>query len=199
MIKIIKDEVKDVDLRPVDEFINDIEKSDFHGRPGEQHYKLLGYISQQFTDTKLIDIGTRRGSSAVALSLNSSNKVVSYDIKKWPGADAYVSPPINVKYLIEDLVCVDGITSAICGYSPFIMLDIDPHEGNREKLFIDLLDKYNYKGILLLDDISSLWPGMLNMWNSLSSKFDNMKYDLTDIGHFSGTHILDFSQSLEII
>lgn len=47
---------------------------------GKEHYKLLSYFSMQFNGATIIDIGTHRGSSALALSYNPTNTVYTFDI-----------------------------------------------------------------------------------------------------------------------
>ena len=46
----------------------------------KEHYKLLAYLSSFFNNETIVDIGTYRGLSALALSYNSSNKIITYDI-----------------------------------------------------------------------------------------------------------------------
>lgn len=46
----------------------------------EEHYQLLAYLSTRFDNKTLFDIGTLKGYSALALSYNPSNRVISYDI-----------------------------------------------------------------------------------------------------------------------
>ncbi len=68
--------------------------------------------------------------------------------------------------------------------SPFIMLDID-HSGKTEKEILDFLVDNNWHGHLLLDDIY-LNNAMKDFWNNITLE----KYDLTHIGHFSGTGLV---------
>ena len=48
---------------------------EFFGDCGRQHYRLLMYLTNQFNNVDIFDIGTHRGSSALALSHNKKNKV----------------------------------------------------------------------------------------------------------------------------
>ena len=52
-------------------------------------------------------------------------------------------------------------------------------------LILDFLIDNNWHGKLLLDDIN-LNQEMKNFWNGISHE----KYDLTDIGHWSGTGLV---------
>ena len=54
--------------------------SEFYEKPGKQHYRLLSYFSSIFNDSNILDIGTHRGSSALALTYNKSNTIHSFDI-----------------------------------------------------------------------------------------------------------------------
>lgn len=147
------------------------EVSDFHNK-GE-HYNLLSSISHRFNKVKLYDIGTYKGNSAVALSSNPANLVISYDIGYYVDVDR----PVNVEFRIGNFYYdVDVIKS------PFILFDIDPHNGADELEFYEKLLQAGYKGIVLFDDIH-LNSEMKYFWNSIKNK----KFDLTNIGHWSGT------------
>ena len=50
----------------------------FNMLSGEEHYRLLRFVSSYYS--LIFDIGTYRGYSALALSFGS-DKVVSYDVK----------------------------------------------------------------------------------------------------------------------
>ena len=50
--------------------------------PGISEYQLYAYLSTKFNDSIILDIGTRYGGSALALSFNESNHVRSYDIEE---------------------------------------------------------------------------------------------------------------------
>ena len=58
------------------------------------------------------------------------------------------------------------------------------HDGEFEQEFADYLTEINYKGLVMFDDIH-LNSEMSNFWDGL----ENEKYDLTDIGHHTGTGI----------
>ena len=64
------------------------------------------------------------------------------------------------------------------------MFDVDPHDGIIEREFLNWLDANNYKGIVFFDDIH-LNPAMQAIWDSINKE----KYDLTDLGHYSGSGI----------
>jgi len=191
MIKIVREDVN-IDLGYLMGHIGGADSPNFNKPAGVEHYRLLAYISTLFNNKLLIDIGTRWGSSAVALSHNPTNKIISYDIK-----DAGRQfPPANVEYRIQNIINPEDIGDILDAV--FILIDIDPHNGGLERHLIDCLSDREYKGILMLDDISSEWASLERMWNELPPEYDNIKYDVTDIGHMTGSHILDFSGELVI-
>jgi predicted O-methyltransferase YrrM len=151
---------------------------------GKEHYRLLANISMQMPDNSIIaDIGTSQGLSALALSYNSNVKVISYDIVDTSKFTHSMAKKGNIEFIIKDaLLDIDRIK-----YASVIMLDIDPHDGIQEKNFINLLEKVNYKGIIVCDDIN-LNDAMRSWWSSVKQK----KMDVTVYGHFSGTGIIIF-------
>jgi len=168
---------------------NDLDERIFN-KSGEQHYRLLTYFSLLYNNSIIFDIGTNSGSSAVALSYNSTNTVYSFDIEnKIKNND--IRKIKNISFIIANLwneptmmFWKNKLLS-----SSVIFLDIDPHEGTMEYVFYKFLLANKYKGILICDDVW-MFKGMRdNFW----SKIDGGKYDLTSVGHFSGTGIIDFS------
>jgi hypothetical protein len=149
----------------------------FFAETGE-HYSLLSSISKLYENVTIYDIGTHGGLSALALSSNQKNNVVSYDIENF----VCVDKPDNVEFKLGDFYEDENILN-----SPLIMFDIDPHDGVKEKKFVDWLIENNYKGTVIFDDIN-LNDEMKNFWNSIEQE----KYDITEKGHWSGTGIVFF-------
>lgn len=144
----------------------------------KEHYKLLSFLSFKFNNSIIYDIGTYRGLSAIALAANKTNKVISYDIENF----IETSIPDNVEFIIGNCYNDANILQ-----SPLICLDVDPHDGVFEPKFITWLHENNYKGLLVLDDIH-LNKSMEKCWNEITLE----KYDVTEIGHYSGTGIVVF-------
>lgn len=151
-------------------------------RPGE-HYKLLSYLASRFNDTTLIDAGTYQGYSAMALAQNPSNRVKSYDIMTL--SFPFLQPYTNVELLNRDIN--EESKEVLCN-APLISLDIDPHDGFQEARFVDKLINIDYQGYVICDDIH-LNGNMRNWWLSVTLP----KYDITDIGHLSGTGLICFN------
>ena len=145
---------------------------------GKEHYKLLAYLST-FVEGTIYDIGTYKGLSAIALSFNQSNKVISYDIEN----HLNVQCPENVVFRIGDFHGDPELLN-----SPLILFDIDPHNGEKEKQFIQYLVDKQYKGVVIFDDIYYN-DDMTRFWNQVEQE----KVDLTGVGHWSGTGAVVFN------
>lgn len=144
-----------------------------------EHYKLLKYLANQYNNTCILDIGTREGCSCLALAQNPTNQIISYDILNC--VLPYSLP--NVTFKRKNIFFEDN---SVLNNAPLMLLDIDPHDGYQETLFINQLKSINYNGIIICDDIYK----MPQWWNGI----DVEKYDITYVGHFSGTGLINFSK-----
>ena len=152
----------------------------FFMEAGQEHYRLLAYIGSLYKSKTLLDIGSYQGNSAIALSHSGKNKIISYDLDTQPIIQKIKND--NIKFIKGDILTDNNLILA----SPFIMLDTY-HNGDFEQEFVDHLINIKYKGLVMFDDIH-LNNEMSNFWNGLK----NEKFDLTDIGHFSGTGLVIF-------
>ena len=57
-----------------------VDKDFYDLKSGNQEYRLYSYLTTFFNNITILDIGTSNGRSAVALSHNESNNVISYNI-----------------------------------------------------------------------------------------------------------------------
>lgn len=155
---------------------------------GKEHYKLLVEISHQLHDgANIADVGTYYGASALMLSSNPVVNVTTYDIfKVIPGEEVLtpLSRP-NVKMVVQS--GHDNIDSI--SHCDLVVLDIDPHDGKQEPVFISLLREKGFRGLLLCDDIN-LNKEMHHFWASTCP--DLKKVDVTHLGHWSGTGVIVF-------
>ena len=151
----------------------------FFMEAGQEHYRLLAYIGSLYKYKTLLDIGSYQGNSAIALA-HSGNKIISYDLYTQPIIEKIKND--NIKFIKGDILADNDLILA----SPFIMLDTY-HNGDFEQEFVDHLINIKYKGLVMFDDIH-LNNEMSNFWNGLK----NEKFDLTEIGHFSGTGLVIF-------
>lgn len=195
LIEINKNDVRKHDVSNLFHYASYQDNLDYFHFINEEHLKvhalqLYAYLSNKFNDTVILDIGTKFGNSAIALSQNKKNKVVSYDIIEWPCHKNLNKK--NIQFKIENFMedkSIDYNNVSI------ILIDVDPHDGSQEPVMIDYLKNIGWSGLLLLDDISwNDFPELKSFWKNL--KYE--KYDLTDIGHFSGTGLINFGNKYSI-
>jgi hypothetical protein len=192
IIKLSKSLVSDVDLSPLCKYLewNEQHKKYIMCPCGQEAYQLYGYLTQ-FIDGDIADVGTYYGTSALALSLNENNNVSTVDIVKCIPDNVNVLTPLDRPNIKMHVVHGQAIISKIA-QCQLVLLDIDPHDGDAEINFFDLLIQHGFKGILVADDIN-LNNGMKKFWNYIPSNYK--KYDLTSIGHWSGTGLVVFDPS----
>lgn len=182
------EEIKNSDLDVLDmtkiaDFIKSEEhKNYFLETSGKEHYRLLSYISLQNDNNKFIDIGTFKGCSAVAMSINPKSLVDSFNL--YDEIDLNHKPE-SINFYIDDVTKPEYQEKIL--NSNYIFLDTF-HDGIFEQEFLDYLESINYKGVLILDDIHYFEP-MTRFWHSINKE----KYDITNIGHWSGTGLVYFN------
>jgi hypothetical protein len=181
-LSITNEQLDNIDLFPYSQRINSSEyQGYFMSKSGQEHYRLLAYISQNDDLVDILDVGTLKGCSALAFSVNSKNKVRSFNV----GNEFDLNyTPLNAEFIIDNVL--NGNYNNIILGSKYIMLDTY-HDGTFEKEFYDYLVSINYKGYLLLDDIHLNFE-MERFWGSITKE----KYDITNIGHSTGTGIVYF-------
>lgn len=163
----------------------------FLGKPSEEHYRLLAYLADRYSDVTFVDIGTYRGASAVALAVNPANRVITFDIADClppahKGVPCARDIP-NVELRVSD--CRAHLADIIASRDvPVIMLDVDPHDGLQEAGILDMLRVSGYEGVVILDDIH-MNESMARLWLSIPEP----KRDITAVGHWSGTGLISFA------
>lgn len=179
------DDLQDINLTNLSNCIPEHQfRNYFLGSPGQEHYTLLAYFSTLYDSSTLLDIGTYKGCSSLALSYNNANSIFSFDLN---GASKNLSSyPANVTYVVDNIV--NGMYDEIILSAPFILLDTD-HDGSFERQFHSYLRKLKWNGILMLDDIK-LNNEMKSFWDSITEE----KYDISNLGHWSGTGIVKFGK-----
>lgn len=168
-------------------------------KSGKQEYRLYSYLSTFFNDAYILDIGTLYGLSAVSLSHNEQNHVISYNIvDDIQDPDNIIYNKKNITFKIKNVL--EDLNKEFVSKIKIVMIDID-HEGIIEKQIIDRLVELNYNGIIILDDIHIPWNNlkdkMKDLWEhkiTLPNKFDITKY-----GHFSGTGIIILDKNIKLI
>lgn len=157
-------------------------KEYFTDKAGTEHYRLLTYVASLVNGAAIIDLGTHIGCSCLALASNVNNTVHSFDLVN---RRIVHQPTNNYHFYLEDILQTDNIS--LFEKASIVMLDT-AHEGPFEQAVYEHLQKINWKGILLLDDIF-LNPEMIAFWNGITHE----KKDITHLGHFSGTGIVLFN------
>jgi len=184
-IEIVKDHVKELDVS----HLRDISLNQNDWLPaGQSEYRFYAYMSTWFNKTTILDIGTRTGGSALALSYNPTNKVRSYDLIE---QGASVIKKDNITWNIGDFMEDEEID---WDNVSIVMIDVDPHDGSQERVMMDWLREKGWKGILMHDDIGPGWPDIQLMWDEIPEE----KFDVTEIAHMSGTGIVNFGNAHEI-
>jgi len=179
-IKINKDDVRLLDVSALESVA--INPNDWLSA-GQSEYRLYAYLSTFFNESYILDVGTRTGGSAVALSHNPTNQVISYDLVE-QGASSGIAKE-NITFKIQDFR--DDETLEWDKVS-IIMIDVDPHDGVQEVEMMEFLKEKGWSGIILLDDIGPGWPEVQDMWDAI----EEPKIDVTDVGHMSGTGLVNF-------
>ena len=192
-IVLSKEKINVIDLSELFQYADWHPNVKFFKSEESEHYKLLSYLSKYFANELFVDIGTFYGFSALALSHNELNNIMSYDIKDWIITDSPKTAKTkeNITCIIKD--CNNDID--IISKAKIIMLDIDPHDSIEERNIIANLRKNNFKGLLVLDDIKRN-QNMKNFWETFIT--EEKKYDISEIAHWSGTGIVNFSDDIII-
>ncbi len=189
--------IESINLNEIFPYIIGKSKEEFLNN--REHYKLLAYLSSQFNNSYFTDLGTWHGASATALGANKTNTIFSFDIKSREiqcKEHGYNNENIPFFENIDFVVTKDFFRySDLILKSDLIVLDID-HSGEMEKKFLDFLIKWNYNGILIMDDIDCVYfQELKKIYDSISIE----KFNLTNVGHWSGTGLVNFNKDLEII
>ena len=184
-IKIDKDAVRKLDVSALESI--SINSNDWLSA-GQSEYRLYAWLSKQFNNTTILDVGTRTGGSALALSYNPTNQVRSYDLIE-QGASRIQKD--NITWNIGDFMQDEEID---WDNVSIVMIDVDPHDGSQERVMMDWLREKGWKGLLLHDDIGPGWPDIQLMWDEIPEP----KIDVTEIAHMSGTGLVNFGEAHEI-
>jgi hypothetical protein len=175
-------ELDKIDLSILSLNIDDIEYKDyFTSKSSIEHYRLLSYISLNNNNIKMLDIGTLKGCSALAMSINSNNEINTFNLHDQLTLKL---TPTNINIHIEDILKPEYLYLILD--SKYILLDTF-HDGTFERTFFEYLKEIKYKGYLLLDDIK-LNEEMINFWNFI----DIEKIDISHLGHSTGTGVVIF-------
>jgi len=197
-MKLIYEEIKNIDLSFLKPLITRKEHIELINAPaGQEHYKLLAYISSKLNYANIVELGTHNGTSSTALSINNTNNIRTYDIKNVYNV---LTQPSNVTRIIGNIFDIKEEQYLLD--ADFIFLDT-MHTGEFEWQVYEYLRDNGYKGFIIYDDIH--WSdNMIEFWNKIPN---DIKYDITEIGHgngsgpkgqISGTGLVDFSSNITL-
>jgi predicted O-methyltransferase YrrM len=173
--------------------VEDEDKIEFFGSTGKEHYRLLSYFSTLFNNSNIIDIGSHKGYSSLALSYNKTNTIYSFDIVDNIRQNIkYVN---NIHFFYDNLFENDGREKwkDIILSCPFIFMDVDPHNGNMELDMYNFLKSIDYNGFIICDDIWYFKEMRDNFWYKIIYE---ERYDVTSLGHWSGTGIINMNKNI---
>ena len=168
----------------------------FHLFPGE-HYRLLAALVEELAPNKVVEIGTDRGLSALALlaALPPGASLTTVDIKAWDDVEGtFLCDSDFVEGRLGQIVCDFGSRQAVEKHADLFrsaqLIFVDgPKDGVFER---QLLSDFELLGVrtntlLVFDDIR-LW-NMLEIWREIP----HPKIDLTSLGHYTGTGLVDWN------
>jgi predicted O-methyltransferase YrrM len=178
ILNVTNEELNSLDMRFVTQYNFHHDANYFLLEAGKEHYRLLMFISTLYNKELFFDIGTNRCMSAAALSFSMKNRIKTYDIKTYLPANPILP---RVQYCIGDATKDEELIK-----SSFIFFDAE-HDGIFENIFMNYLREIKWKGLIIFDDIYAN-PTMTEFWNKIPEE----KYDITKIGHWSGSGICLF-------
>jgi predicted O-methyltransferase YrrM len=169
-----------------------------HRWPGH-HYRLLAALVEELRPHLAVEIGTFTGLSALAMlpTLPADGRLVTVDIVPWntiPGT--YLKSSHFAGDKLTQITCdlADKQTyklhSSLLREADLIFVD-GPKDMVFEKGLLENFDSVGLKtGVLLMFDDIRIW-NMLRIWREIV----HPKLDLTGLGHWTGTGLVDWCAS----
>lgn len=154
---------------------------------GQEHYRLLRYLAKKIAGP-IVEIGTHAATSVVALSADTTQPIVTYDIvdEKHREFEDLTTVTFRLCEFSDDAEYRDFILSA-----PMIFIDA-PHDGAFEMFCYQWLKDNGYKGLTIWDDIHLNEP-MRQFWSRVTLP----KQDLSKYGHITGTGAIFFGDDVK--
>jgi hypothetical protein len=178
-----KNDLDNIDFNLVSSHINsEKHKQYFLNVAGQEHYRLLAYLSLNNYSDQFIDIGTFKGCSALSFSVNPNVTVNTFNVVDEMDLN---NPPKNINFFIDDVTKPEYKENILS--SKIVFLDT-LHDGTFERIFMKYLEEIGYKGVLILDDIH-YFGELKRLWDDIHLE----KYDITEIGHWSGTGLVYYN------
>ncbi len=166
--------------------------------PGE-HYRLLAALVKLLQPKRIIEIGTFRGLSALALKkfLPADGKIITFDIVPWDSLPETCLRPEDfddgrLRQQIGDLsdAAVFELHRGLIQETELLFVD-GPKDGVFERKLLQQLETIQFqKPLLLVFDDIRFW-NMLAIWQEIARP----KLDLTSFGHWSGTGLIQWGST----
>ena len=161
-------------------------------------YKLLAYLASVSNDQNLMMCETRYGDHSAALSINPTNKLLTFD--RWnllPEFPNSIPSIPNLIVMIDNIMTLDGLNKYkdhILATSVFCVSPANeatgPPEGNDQYTIYQFLLENNYQGIIVFDKIN--YGGLpVNLWSKID---DQYKTDVTFLAGGDGTGVVQFNK-----
>lgn len=148
---------------------------------GMNHYRFFRWLGAVYPGSVISELGTYMGLATMCFADTASNKVITYDVDfsfvKWK------EKPKNIE--LRTAIGFNYFPPEITN-STIIFVDTY-HEGIMENAIYKYLIDKKWKGILIYDDIYYNQE-MRRFWDSIPEP----KINATEIGHVSGTGIIEF-------
>jgi predicted O-methyltransferase YrrM len=163
--------------------------------PGE-HYKLLAALVTVTGARRVVEIGTYRGLSALALlsTLSPDGRLATFDIIPYDRIAGHVFRATDfadsrLSQIVADITTADDFARhrALLREAELIFVDA-AKDGRQERVFLQRFDEVGFLNapLIVFDDIRLY--NMLQIWRDIRRP----KLDLTSFGHWSGTGLVDY-------
>jgi len=183
---------EEINLNLFNSFINENDKNEFFGECGHSHYRFLAYISTFFYNSTIFDFSTDAGLSALALSYNETNEILSYGNGVNRVKNIKNNMKIDTTLLIDDAFLKTYKNDIL--NSPVVFVDLHPHEGNIEFKIYEFLKLNDYKGLIIFDDIWYFKTMRDNLWYKIE---EHCRMDVTEFSHWSGLGLVSFNKNIQ--
>jgi hypothetical protein len=159
---------------------------------------LLGWLAAHLTKQVAVVVGGGPASQIIrALRRGQPTlKIYAFDVLPLEGSGAAEEGIIYNKMDVLEWGQIEPLLRLYLGGDTawreevgLVYVDIHPHEGEEEKRIHDFLDEQDYTGLALYDDIWHFKSLRDNFWFQIPAR---MKYDYTEVGHFSGSGIVHY-------
>jgi len=163
--------------------------------PGE-HYRLLAALVKLLQPKRVVEVGTFRGLSALALKkfLPIDGKITTFDVVPWNSLpDTCLRPEDfeddRLRQQVGDLsdAAVFEVHRGLIQETELLFVD-GPKDGIFERKLLQQLEAVEFhKPLLVVMDDIRFW-NMLAIWQEIARP----KLDLTSFGHWSGTGLVEW-------